>query len=222
MSAYRTQVLQKKKGNTDVSTNTQNGRVCKNVRNVLSKDLSDAIHACRAAEPRPEALLHVLGRVDPESVNAVLAHKLLDPRLVRADDLGELGVDVHEREGRVAQPAELGRGRVRVVDRAVGVVVVWVREQVVVLLEEVVRDVEICRVGIDGDVVDDYSDHKGDERRNAKMSASGIRVRTIDATRTDVDHDVHPALVDLRHEVLEVVGRPEPRVELRRIRYPVA
>lgn len=113
----------------------------------------------------------MLGRVDPEPVNAVLAHKLLDPRLVRADDLGELGVDVHEREGRVPQPAELGRGRVRVVNRAVGVVVVWVREQVVVLLEEVVSDVEICRVGVDGDVVDDYRD----ERRNAKMSASGNR-----------------------------------------------
>jgi hypothetical protein len=71
----------------------------------MSEDLSDAEHPSSLAEPRPKVLPDVLGGVDSETVDGVGLNELLDPVLVRGHNRRVLGVDVHEGEFGVAEPA---------------------------------------------------------------------------------------------------------------------
>ncbi len=162
--------------------------VGREVARLIVQNLRNGEHARSLRKVRPEVLPDMLDGINPDPIYAILAHKVLDPRIHRLHDLVIFGVQVREGQLRVPKPALLD----------VSLVVV-VRDEAFRmefrLVGEGCEAREVGRVRGGNKVVDDDVDHEVHSARVQRraqcleiVGRSEMRVEGVDVFRPVAAH----------------------------------
>ena len=152
-----------------------------NVDGLVGQNFTNSPDTSAILETSPEVLADVLDRVDTNTVDAVVADHVVDPVVPEVDNGLVFGVDVRQRQARVAEPALLDTSLVACVGRRV----------------RVVRGVDET-FGVER--------RFRRKRRRVERRVGGRIRRRGQVIDDNVDHEVHVAFVQLRGKRLEVVS----------------